>query len=52
MSFPFVTVIVAAGVPVALNTSAAIMQAALILLFVFMSFLRSSLEILRQSLEN
>src|SRR5262249_31621252 len=38
MSFPFVTVIVAAGVPIALNKSAAIAQEALILLFVFISF--------------
>jgi len=40
MSFPFVTVIVAAGVSVALNKSAAIAQAALILLFCFHFFLR------------
>ena len=38
MSFPFVTVIVAAGVPVALNTSTEIPQTALILIFVFILF--------------
>ena len=38
MSFPFVTVMVAADVPVALNKSAAIAQAPQILLFVFISF--------------
>jgi len=42
-----VTVIVAAGASVALNKSAAIAQAALILLFVFISFSVLSLEIPR-----
>jgi hypothetical protein len=42
-----VTVIVAAGVPAALSNSAAITQAAQILLFVFISSSVLSLEILK-----
>jgi hypothetical protein len=45
--YPFVTVIIAAGVPVALNKSTAIAQTALILLFVFISFILSCPEIPR-----
>src|SRR4029453_19418627 len=48
LSFPFLTVMVAASMSLALNNSTAIAQAALIPFFVFISFLRSSLEILRQ----
>jgi hypothetical protein len=52
LSSPFVAVTVAAGVSVALNNSTAIAQAALNLFFVFISFLRCSLEILKQRHQN
>ena len=51
LSFPLVTVTVTAGVSVALNTSAAIAQAALILFFVLISFLRLLSEIPTQRID-